>query len=168
MLRRLYFAVPDARSARRIVNVLAATGVVVAQVHATARPGVDLAALPAATGPQRRDRVWRLEQLFWKSDLGIFALAAGGLILAAFTGSIPGVALALAVMLLSFVIGNRFAVRLPHAHLGELRIPLQHGEVVLMVDVPKHRVSEIEQLVSRHHPEAQVGGVGWTIPGLGT
>jgi hypothetical protein len=70
-------------------------------------------------------------------------------------------------MLITFVAGERFAVKLPHDHMSDLRIPLAHGEVVLMVDVPKHRVSDIESLVSRHHPEASMGGVGWTVAALG-
>lgn len=37
-----------------------------------------------------------------------------------------------------------------------------------MIDVPRARVRETEQSVSRHHPEADLGGVGWTITALGT
>jgi hypothetical protein len=48
----------------------------------------------------------------------------------------------------------------------EQRIPLRHGEVVVMVDVPADRVHEVEGMVSRQHPEAGVGGVGWHIHGL--
>jgi hypothetical protein len=47
-------------------------------------------------------------------------------------------------------------------HLGEFRDALAHGEVLLMVDVPRGRVSEVEDRVHRHHPEATVGGVGWS------
>jgi len=62
---------------------------------------------------------------------------------------------------------NRFAVRLSHAHLADLRVPLEHGEVVLLVDVPFHRVREIEHLVAERHPEVGVGGVGWTVEAFG-
>ncbi len=37
-----------------------------------------------------------------------------------------------------------------------------------MIDVPRTRLREIEQLVSRHHPKADLDGVGWTIRALGT
>jgi hypothetical protein len=36
-----------------------------------------------------------------------------------------------------------------------------------MVDVPKARVGEIEDLVRSRHPEAVPGGVGWTWPAFG-
>ena len=41
-----------------------------------------------------------------------------------------------------------------------------HGEVLLMVDVPKRRVFEVEELVHRHYPDATVGGVGWTLEAM--
>jgi len=43
------------------------------------------------------------------------------------------------------------------------RCPHGHGEVVLMVDVPRERVHEIEHRVSPWHREAGLGGVGWTV-----
>jgi hypothetical protein len=64
-------------------------------------------------------------------------------------------------------VGDRFAVRLPHAHLADLRVPLEHGEVVLLVDVPLYRVREIEHPVAERHPEVGVGGVGWTVEAFG-
>ena len=67
----------------------------------------------------------------------------------------------------TFIAGERFAVKLPHAHLTDLRVPLEHGEVVLLVDVPFERVREIEHLVAERHPEIGVGGVGWTIEAFG-
>ena len=38
--------------------------------------------------------------------------------------------------------------------------------LLLMVDVPASRVHDVEQVVSRRHPEVGVGGVGWHIHGL--
>ncbi|MGA7979226.1 MAG: hypothetical protein WCA32_03265 [Chromatiaceae bacterium] len=70
-------------------------------------------------------------------------------------------------MLVTFVVGDRFAVKLPHAHLSDLQIPLQHGEILLLVDTPFHRVREIEHLISERHPEVGVGGVHWTLEALG-
>lgn len=48
-----------------------------------------------------------------------------------------------------------------NVHLNEFREALQHGEILLMVDVPVRRVAEIEDLVYHRHPEVTVGGVGW-------
>ena len=70
-------------------------------------------------------------------------------------------------MLVTFIAGERFAVKLPHTHLADLRVPLEHGEVMLLVDVRFQRVRETEHLVAERHPETGVGGVRWTIEALG-
>jgi hypothetical protein len=168
MFRRIYFAVPDNLHARHIVTELEAAGIDGTQIHALAKSGVDLSDLPSATLPQRHDRVWTLENLFWKGDLVLFGIATVVLVLALVNAWIIGAIAAMAVMLVTFLVGNHFAVNLPHTHLGDLQVPFKHGEIVLTVDVPRTRVREIEQLVSRHHPEAGVSGIGWTIHALGT
>ena len=136
-------------------------------MHAVAKPGTDLSGLPRATEGQKHDQVWRLERLFWYAKLGVFALAALGLTAAVFAWSPAGMVASVLVLLATFIAGERFAVKLPHAHLADLRVPLEHGEVVLLVDVPFQRVREIEHLVAERHPEIGVGGVGWTIEAFG-
>jgi len=54
----------------------------------------------------------------------------------------------------------------PDTHLDEFRGALSHSEVLLMVDVPRQRVAEIEEIVRQQHPEATLGGAGWTIEAL--
>jgi hypothetical protein len=167
MYRRLYLCFPTLSQARRAVSDLEAAGVPADHMHAVAREGTDLSGLPTATAGQRQDEVWRLEQLFWYGNLGVFALATVGLLASLATSSISGMVAGALVMLASFLAGERFAVRLPHAHLADLRVPLGHGEVALLVDVPFHRVRDIEHLVAERHPEVGVGGVGWSIEAFG-
>ena len=168
MLRRIYFVIPDTMHARRIVGEIQAAGIKREQIHALAREGVDLAGLPGSTPAQHDDRVWRLDKLFWSADLILFGIAAVGLIAAAAMASVTGGVVALAIMLATFLLGRHFATRVPHVHLSEFQGALAHGEVLLMIDVARQQVREIEQLVSRHHPEASVGGIGWSMPALGT
>jgi len=167
MYRRLYLTFPTTSQARRAVTDLEGASVRPAHIHAVAKPGTDLSGLPRATEGQKHDQVWRLEHLFWYANLGVFALAALGLATAVFAWSTAGMVASVAVMLATFIAGERFAVKLPHAHLADLRVPLEHGEVVLLVDVPFQRVREIEHLVAERHPEIGVGGVGWTIQTFG-
>jgi hypothetical protein len=167
-MRRIFFVIPDALHARHVVDELQAAGVNRSQLHTWSRSGVTLTGLPVASEPQSQDRAWTLDKLLWNADLILFGLAAVGLALAAIYGSVGWVIAALAVMLGSYLFGRWFAVKVPHTHLTDLRVPLAHGEVVLMVDVPKDRVRKVEQLVSRHHPGAHVGGIGWASPILGT
>jgi hypothetical protein len=163
MVRRLYLTFPTSSQAARAVADLQGAGVREDHMHAVARPGTNLSGLPRATEGQKHDQVWRLERLFWYGNLGVFALAALGLIAALVAWSPVGMIASVVVLVATFIAGERFAVKLPHAHLADLRVPLEHGEVVLLVDVPFQRVREIEHLVAERHPEIGVGGVGWTI-----
>jgi hypothetical protein len=167
MYRRLYLTFPTSSQARRAVADLEEAGVLSEHIHAVGKPATDLSGLPRATEGQKHDQVWRLERLFWYGNLGVFALAALGLTAALFAWSPVGMIASVVVLLASFIAGERFAVKLPHAHLTDLRVPLEHGEVVLLVDVPFQRVREIEHLVAERHPETGVGGVGWTIEAFG-
>ncbi len=66
-----------------------------------------------------------------------------------------------------FVAGGLFALFVPDTHLDEFRGALAAHEILLLVDVPKARVAEIEEHVSGRHLEATPGGSGWTREGLG-
>lgn len=165
-LRRLYFIVPEEPQAEKIVAELEAAGVDRRHIHALAGKGATLRSLPAANDRQRRDTAWRLERILWIANLALFAVAAVVLIVSLLTDSAFGTFLSLAVMILGFLAGFLFATRVPDTHLDEFRGVLAHPELLLMVDVPKRRVAEIEELVSRRHPEATAWGTGWTIEAL--
>ena len=167
MWRRIYFSFPSAEQTRRVVTELEAAGVERNRIHTIARSDVDIAGLPTANDAQRSDQVWFWEQIFWYDNLANFVLALTAAVIALYMGSV-GWAIVGAVMAVATVIlGQRLAVKLPHIHLSEMRIPFVHGEVTLLMDVPRSRVREIEQVVSRHHPEAGLSGVGWTIASAG-
>jgi hypothetical protein len=163
MWRRIYFTFPERDAAARAVAELESAGVERACIHAIARPGVDIAGLPQASEAQRRDRVWFWEGLLWNGNLLLFFLALGGMVAGFAQGATGWALFFVGVMLASFLLGERFAVRVPDVHLSELRVPLLHREVVLLVDVARTRVAEIEHLVSRLHPEVGVAGVGWAL-----
>lgn len=164
--RRLYFIIPDESRAAKVVADLEAAGVNRRHIHAIAGKGATLEKLPAANERQRRDAVWRLQRVLWTGNLGLFAVATAGLIASLLQNSANGAFLSAAVMATSFIAGFVFATRVPDTHLDEFRGVLAHPEVLLMVDVPKSRVAEIEEMVSQRHPEATAGGAGWTIEAL--
>jgi cobalamin biosynthesis protein CobD/CbiB len=146
---------------------LAGLGVDVGHMHVLARPGTDLSGLPPATERQRRDILKRLEQTLWGGNLALFGIAFAGLMLAVVFGSVTGMVLAAAVMIVSFVGGALYALRLPTTHLDEFHEELRHGELLLMVDVPRDCVEDVEELMRRRHPEAVTGGSVWTLDAFG-
>lgn len=167
MWRRIYLSFPTADEARRVVSELETAGVSEGNIHTVAGAGVDITDLPVANEAQRRDRIWFWEQVFWYGNLAFFATALAATALAFYAGLIGWALIGVALAATAYLAGDHFAVRVPHAHLAQMRVPLAHGEVVLLVDVPRTRVREIEKLASRHHPEAGIGGVGWTITSTG-
>ena len=166
MLRRLFFLFPDTDHAQCVVDELMDRDIPERRMHAIAR-GVDLGSLPRASERQKSDTKFRLEWFIWNTNLTLFFVALFVLIASLALASVLWAALSLLVMLLTFIAGERFAVKVPDVHLSEFTDALAHGEVLLMVDVPAHRVAEIEGYVHHHHPEAAVGGVSWTIDAFG-
>ena len=162
MKRRLYFLFSDNGQARTAVADLAGIGVDAGHMHVVARPGVDVSGLPPATERQRRDVLKRLDKTLWGGNLVLFGAAVAALILSVVFGSAVGIVLAGAVMIVSITGGALFAMRLPSIHLDEFHEELRHGELLLMVDVSRDCVEDVEELMRRRHPEAVAGGSGWT------
>jgi hypothetical protein len=164
--RRLYFVIPNEAQAVQVVADLEAAGANRQYIHAIAGKGAMLTQLPPANERQRRDDVWHLERVGWAGNLVLFGLALIGLIASMAWGFPVGSVLSATLMALTFVAGTLFAIRVPDTHLDEFRGALSHSEILLMVDVPRQRVAEIEEIIHRRHPEAMLGGTGWTIEAM--
>lgn len=165
--RRMYFVIPDESQAVQVVADLDAGGVDRRHIHAIAGKGILLTKLPPANERQLHDATRRIERAWWIGNLSLFFLALAGLVFSIAQGYPVGTVIAIAFMALTFIAGDLFALRVPDTHLDEFRGALSHGEVLLMVDVPRSRVAEVEEIVSRRHPEAVPGGTSWTIGALG-
>ena len=167
MLRRLFFLCPDTGHARHVVDALQNRGVPRRRIRAIGDK-VDPVSLPMATERQKRDARFRLEWFVRNTNLTLFVIGMVVFIASLVMGSVIWAAISLFIMLLTFIAGEQFAVKVPDVHLAEFNDALAHGEILLMVDVPAHKVAEIENYVRSHHPEAANGGVSWTIDTLGT
>lgn len=55
-------------------------------------------------------------------------------------------------------------VDLPNTRIEKYEAAIAKGELLMMVDAPRERVEEIEELVKSHHPEADISGADPTIP----
>jgi len=168
MNRRLYFLFPDAAHARRAIERLPQeTGVDADHIHAITRREAATDPLPRPTTAQRRDLAERIETAAWNSNLVLFALALMVLVAALLQGSAAWAALALLVMGLTFLGGAWFTNHVPHVHLDEFRDALGHGEVLLLVDVPRRHVPAVENYLHRRYPEAVAGGSSWSVEAFG-
>ena len=165
MLRRLFFLFPDTEHAQSVVNELIKRGINTRYIHAIAK-GVDLESLPEATERQKADTTFRLERFIWSANLMLFLVALIAFISSLISADLLWAVVSLLIMLVTFIAGEQFVVRVPDVHLTEFTDALSHGEVLLMIDVSVHRVAEIEDFVHHRHPEACVGGVGWAMAAL--
>lgn len=166
MLRRVYFLFPERRQVEKAVTELVGIGIERWRMHTIAREDVDISGLPEATVRQRTDFGAKLEEFGWHLNLAAFFFALLLFLVSLFVGAWYWSLGCLLVMAGTFFAGNYFASYVPHMHLNAFEPALRHGEILLMVDVPRWRVSDVYAEVRKHHPEAEGDGVGWALDGL--
>ncbi len=193
MRRRIYWLLPDLASARRTMNDLLLARIEVSHIHFVARENADTTGLHVANVLQSSD-VLRSAQLglvvggvtgaaagmvaamFFPiaGESGLAALRAvsdlpqwgAADLLAAFDSPQWGMAgiLALAGGVLGAWSASMIGVSTPSHRLQRFEGAIEQGQLLLMVDVPRSRVAEIEALLESAHPEAHFEGVEPDVP----
>ncbi len=163
MKRRLYYLLPDTLHAETLVDDLRDTPVSGQDVHAVINDNLPLNGVEDVRLTTDNDRNYFVEWFLWRINLAFFFVA-----LIAFVATLiwsPGLwlLLPLTIMIVTFLSGLMFVLRLPNVHLDEFRSALQHGEVLLMIDVPVSDVEKMDNWVHRKHPEVVNGGVCWHV-----
>ncbi|RDK03250.1 DUF1269 domain-containing protein [Paraburkholderia lacunae] len=166
-MRRLYFLLPHAQSAKAIANELLLERIEWRHIHVIARHDVPLEHLPEATLTQRTDLLPALAR----------GTAAGGCVgmlagLVAMVFPPAGLTIAGGALVAITLCGAGFGawvapmigVDVPNTRLKPFEEAIARGELLMLVDVPTDRVEEIEQLVKLHHAEADIKGADPTIP----
>lgn len=166
MLRRLYFLFPDEPHAQRAVDDLISLDISERRIHAIAK-NVALKTLPPATHRQKNDTAFRIEWFLWTANLVVFSLAVIAFVIALIDVAFIWAIIAFGVMAASFIAGEYFVVHVPDVHLSAFADALSHGEILLMIDVPKSHVAEIERFIHHKYPVAVVGGVSWSVDAFG-
>ena len=168
-MRRLYFLVPDVQNAEQIVNELLLARVEERHIHILAKDSVPLgeAHLPEGTLLEKSDFVPALER-------GLALGGATGVVAGITAVTFPPAGLVLgggAILALSLAgagvgawVSAMIGVSAPNSRLKEFEDAIEAGELLMIIDVPKDRVEEIERLVKEHHPEAEVEGTEPTVP----
>ncbi|MFP3566872.1 DUF1269 domain-containing protein [Paraburkholderia sp. SIMBA_030] len=166
-MRRLYFLLPHAQSAKAIINELLLERIEWRHIHVIARQDVPLEHLPEATLTQRSDL---LPALARGTAAGGAVGALAGLVAMAFPPAgltIAGgalVAITLAGAGFGAWVAPMIGVDVPNTRLKRFEDAIARGEILMLVDVAKDRVDEIEQMVKLHHAEADIRGTDPTIP----
>ena len=167
MRRRLYFMLPDVPSARTLLDALLLARIEEKYMHFCAKDGTLLPDMPEANFMQKTDLVHGIESGML---IGGGAGLLGGILLVLFPPE--GIHLQVVAILAAAIGGTVFgawasgmvAAAIPNSRLAAFQDGIEHGQVLLIVDVPLRRVAEIEDLVAQRHPVARFGGQEPHIP----
>jgi hypothetical protein len=165
-MKRIYFLVPNTTIAKKVVHDLLLARVEERHIHVLAKTGTPLENLPEATFLQKSDFIPALEQGLALG--GLSGILAGVVAVALPTGLVLGGGAVLALSLAGAGVGawmsSMVGSSIDNRRIQQFAKAIEKGELLMMVDVPRLRVEEIEQLVQKHHPEAECEGTEPTIP----
>jgi len=157
MERRLYFLIPDRAQALDVVDDLVRHGIDIEHMHAIGDQRTRMDGLPGASVRGSNAATTRLQQLIWIANTTSFAIALVATVLVpVFIGASWWLLLPVGIMSANFLTGL-YLNTASNKGLSEFRDIVAHGEILLVVDVPELRATEVEEDIQRHYPEASIG-----------
>ncbi|KQW57964.1 hypothetical protein [Variovorax sp. Root411] len=168
MKRRIYWLMPDLASAGRVMDDLVRARVDVARIHFAGPEGMDMAGLHAAN-------VWQTSDVVHAAKTGWAVGSACGIVVGLMAalmfpifGDDPEWEVAVLVAVVGGVVGtwsaSMIGISIPSPRLQRFEGAIAQGQILLMVDLPRSRVRDIEALLQSAHPEARFEGEEPRIP----
>ena len=158
-MRRLFFLIPTIELTSTLVAELEQQGIPPRHLHVVAAINQSLEGLPEVSVWQKTELAHGLE---WGTGIGGTAGLLGGLLTVAFPPG--GIVLGGGALLIGAAAGAGVGAAMlglmkghEHNHqLDDFKQQIEHGEILLMVDVPKTDVDRITDSILSHHPEADI------------
>lgn len=167
MRHRIYWLLPDLASARRAMDELLLARIEHRHLHFHAREGTDLGSLHKASPLQSSDLIGSAQRgLCIGAALGAAAgaiFAVSPMLAEASKPAMVGL-LAAAGALFGAWTASMIGASVPSRRLARFAPALAHGKILLMADIPHHRVREIEALLHASNPEADFEGQEPNVP----
>jgi len=164
MRRRLYYIFPDVPETKEVVDELLLKRIELRRIHVMARDDVALEDLPEASLLQKRDV--RHSVLVGAGAGALLGVVTG--LVAHYVLEIPLGNVILATTLVGILLGSWFASMIglmeTNTDLKPFQKSLDKGKLLLMVDVPKEQMDDIEEMMKAHHPKARFKGMEPTMP----
>ncbi len=164
-MQRLYFLLPNLETAHTVVNELLLARIEERHMHVIAREGTPMEDLPEASLMQKSDFIPAMQR-------GVALGGATGALAGLVAMAIPGLVIAGGLVLAMGIsgagmgawLGGMIGLDVENTRLKKFEQAINNGEILMLVDVPKDRVEKIEELVKKHHPEADLEGTEPRIP----
>ena len=164
MRRKLYFMLPNIKTAYQMMDRLLLARIEERYIHFLAKPDLPLKDLPEASVSEKSDS---LHGVGVGAMIGGVSGVLGGALVVAFpslvaipTDSGPPLQ-ALAILLISLV-GAAFGAwwtgmvssAIPNSSLEPYQARIDRGEILMIVTVPYHRIRDVRALVNQHCGDA--------------
>jgi hypothetical protein len=166
-MRRLYFLMPDINVTHELVKELLLSHVEERYIHVIAKEGTPMEDLPEASLLQKSDFVPAIEKGL---TIGAITGVVCGLVAMTFppAGLVIGGGAVFAIGAAGAGVGGLMSsmvgIGLPSSRLEKFEAAINQGEFLVLIDVPRTRVDEIEDIVMKHHPEADIEGTEPMMP----
>ncbi len=168
-MRRLYFLIPNADIAKRVVDELLLARIPERHIHVVAKDHHILRehGIPEAGLLQESDVVPAIEK--GMAAGGVTGLVAG---VVAVTFPPAGLVLGGGAILATTIAGAAFGsvvapmigISAPNKRLKQFEKAVEAGELLMILDVPKSDVDKVNELVRTHHPDVHIEGTDPRVP----
>jgi hypothetical protein len=164
-MRRIYFLVPDIATIHKIIDELRSEGIEDRHMPILAKRDTPLGDLPEAGVTIKTDFIPAVERgavLGGATGLlaGLVGLRFAGFAIAG--GAVLGVLIASATI--SSLAAGLIGMSLGNTRLKKYEQAIEHGEILVLLDIPKDRIEDITKLITKHHPEATFEGIEPLLP----
>jgi hypothetical protein len=167
IMRRIYFLVPDIPTTRRVIDDLLLARVEERHLHVIAKRGTPLEDLPEANLLQKSDFIPAVERglaLGW--SVGILAGLVGVALPPAGPVIAGGIVLAsgLAGAGVGAWLGGMVGMNVGNTRIKQFEAAIEGGQLLVLADVPRDRIEEIQARVRQHLPSVEIEGTEPRIP----
>ena len=168
MRRRIYWLLPDLASARKTMEDLLVARISEQHIHFVAHEGTDMSGLHEANLLQTSDVIRAAQAGLVIGGTAGAVLGALAAVYFPIVGENPQWGLVAVLAMVGGAFGawsaSMIGVSTPSNRLKRFEKAIEDGQILLMVDVPRSRVDEIEARLQALHPEAHLEGVEPNIP----
>ncbi|MDH5392698.1 MAG: hypothetical protein OEY11_05880 [Gammaproteobacteria bacterium] len=163
MRRQVYFLLADSAHTKEVCNELKEIHIPDKNIHAVVNENKNLEFISDVRTVSEPNHDAALESNIWKLNLIVFCLAFTVFLAMLISESFTYIIAPVIVMLATFISALYFIEHIPNVHWNEFISAIHHGEILLIVDVPKKSIPNLNQRLHEHHPELLTGGSCWKL-----